>query len=104
LNKIKYPYNINILTQQKALELIENRNQVEEWVGQIKAERKDLADKLYEFPFVVNIYTSDANFLLVKMHDARGIYDFLKEKGIIVRDRSTVFLCNDSLRITIGSP
>lgn len=103
LNKIKYPYNLNILTQQKALELIEIRNQVEEWIEQIKTERKDLADKLYEFPFVANIYPSDANFLLVKMHDARGIYDFLKEKGIIVRDRSTVFLCDDSLRITIGS-
>ena len=104
LNKIKYPYNLNILTQQKALELIENRSQTEEWVKQIKAEREVLKNELLKFPFTVHIFSSDANFLLVKMHDARGIYNFLKEKGIIVRDRSKVFLCDDSLRITIGTP
>ncbi|HZH71019.1 MAG TPA: histidinol-phosphate transaminase [Mariniphaga sp.] len=104
LNKIKYPYNLNILTQQKALELIENRSQTEEWVKQIKAERDVLKNELLKFPFTIHIFPSDANFLLVKMHDARGIYDFLKEKGIIVRDRSKVFLCDDSLRITIGTP
>ena len=104
LNKIKYPYNLNILTQHKALELVEKRNQTEEWVNQIKAEREKIRTQLKEFPFVVHVFPSDANFLLVKMHDARGIYEFLKEKGIIVRDRSKVLLCADSLRITIGTP
>ncbi len=103
LNKIKYPYNLNILTQQKALELIENRDKVEKWVKLLIAEREKMKKLLSDFPFIVKIFPSDANFILVKMHDARGIYEFLKEKGVIVRDRSKVHLCEDSLRITIGS-
>jgi len=103
LNKIKYPYNLNILTQQKALELIKEKDKVEKWIKLIIAERKKMAELFMEFPFVEKIYPSDANFLLIKMNDARGIYDFLVEKGIIVRDRSKVHLCDSSLRITIGS-
>lgn len=103
LNKIKYPYNLNILTQQKALELIKNRDKVEKWVKLLIAEREKMKKLLSDFPFVVKIFPSDANFILVKMHDARGIYEYLKEEGVIVRDRSKVHLCEDSLRITIGS-
>ncbi|MGQ7870615.1 histidinol-phosphate transaminase [Sunxiuqinia sp. sy24] len=103
-NKIKYPYNINILTQQKALELINQESDKNQWVELLIQERTKLAEQLNSFPFVVNVFPSDANFLLVKMHDARGIYDFLVENGIIVRDRSKVALCNESLRITVGSP
>jgi histidinol-phosphate aminotransferase len=103
LNKIKYPYNLNILTQQKALELIENHDRVEKWVKLLIAEREKMKKLLSDFPFVVKIFPSDANFILVKMHDARGIYEYLKEKGVIVRDRSKVYLCEGSLRITIGS-
>ena len=104
LNKIKYPYNINILTQQKAMELLDQENDQKAWVKLLLAERARLADKLKTFPFVVRVFPSDANFLLVKMYDARGIYDFLMENGVIVRDRSRVILCDDSLRITVGSP
>lgn len=103
LNKIKYPYNLNILTQQKALELLEQKDTVNKWVKLLIAERKKMAKLFSEFPFVIKVYPSDANFLLVKMHDAKGIYDYLVEKGIIVRDRSKVHLCENSLRITIGS-
>ncbi len=103
LNKIKYPYNLNILTQQKALELLNQREQVRKWVKLLIAEREKMCKLLSSFPFVVEIYPSDANFILIKMHDARGIYNYLKEKGVIVRDRSKVHLCEDSLRITIGS-
>ncbi len=103
LNKIKYPYNLNTLTQQKALELIDNQKQVEKWTKLLIAEREKIKKLLAKFPFVVKIYPSDANFILVKMHDARGIYEYLKEKGIIVRDRSKITLCEESLRITIGS-
>jgi histidinol-phosphate aminotransferase len=103
LNKIKYPYNLNILTQQKALELIENHDKVKKWVKLLIAEREKMKTLISEFPFVIKIFPSDANFILVKMHDARGIYEYLKEKGVIVRDRSKVHLCDDSLRITIGS-
>ncbi len=103
LNRIKYPYNLNILTQQKALELLNNTESMSNWVELILKERGKVIEKLQEFPFVVKIYPSDANFILVKMHDARGIYEYLVENGIIVRDRSKVYLCEDSLRITIGT-
>ena len=103
LNKIKYPYNINILTQQKALELIKKEEEKNEWVKTLITERDKIAEQLIDLPFVQKVYASEANFILVQMHDARGIYEFLVENGIIVRDRSKVVLCNDSLRITIGS-
>jgi len=103
-NKIKYPYNINILTQQKALELIDSEGEKNEWVKIILDERAKMIRKLFKLPFVQVIYPSDANFILVKMNDARGIYEYLTEQKIIVRDRSKVTLCENSLRITIGSP
>ena len=103
-NKVKYPYNINILTQQKALELLDNLQEKEEWVNTILDERAKMIRKLFKLPFVQVIYPSDANFILVKMNDARGIYEYLTEQKIIVRDRSKVTLCENSLRITIGSP
>jgi histidinol-phosphate aminotransferase len=103
-NKIKYPYNINILTQQKALELLVKAPEKEEWVKIILEERNKMVRKLFKLPFVQVVYPSDANFVLVKMHDARGIYEYLTEQKIIVRDRSKVALCDDCLRITIGSP
>jgi len=62
-----------------------------------------MTELLKEYPFVIRVYPSEANFILVKMHDSRGIYEYLKEQGVIVRDRSKVHLCEDSLRITIGS-
>ncbi len=103
LNKIKYPYNINMLTQQKALELIERENEKNAWVNMLINERQRIAEQLNELSFVQQIFPSDANFLLVKMYDAKGVYDYLVENGIIVRDRSKVVLCEDSLRITIGA-
>jgi histidinol-phosphate aminotransferase len=103
LNKIKYPYNLNVLTQQKALELLEQKGTVEKWIKLLIAEREKMVELLGEFPFVEKVYPSDANFLLIKMHDAKGIYNYLVEAGIIVRDRSKVHLCENSLRITIGS-
>lgn len=103
LNKIKYPYNLNILTQQKALELLDKKVTVQKWVKLLIAEREKMEQLLIQFPFVEIVYPSDANFLLAKMHDAKGIYDFLVDEGIIVRDRSKVHLCEDTLRITIGT-
>ncbi|KAF0238395.1 MAG: histidinol-phosphate [Prolixibacteraceae bacterium] len=103
LNKIKYPYNLNILTQQKALELIDNKEQVDAWIKMLIEERGKMAKYLAKFHFVTKIYPSDANFLLVTMTDARGIYNYLVESGIIVRDRSKIHLCGNSLRITTGT-
>lgn len=102
-NKIKYPYNINILTQKKALDLLEHTNEKEEWVKIIVEERGKMVRKLFKLPFVQVVYPSDANFVLVKMHDAHGIYEHLTDQKIIVRDRSKITLCEDCLRITIGS-
>lgn len=103
LNKIKYPYNLNSLTQQKAMELLDKKVTMQKWVKLLIAERKKMEELIADFPFVQKVYPSDANFILVKMHDARGIYTYLVEEGIIVRDRSNVYLCDDTLRITIGT-
>ncbi|MFA9389203.1 MAG: histidinol-phosphate transaminase [Prolixibacteraceae bacterium] len=103
LNKIKYPYNINALTQQRALEALGNDEQKNQWVETIIAERAKLNEQLLRFPFVTKIYPSDANFLLVKMEGAREKFEYLMNEGVIVRDRSKVTLCEGSLRITVGS-
>ena len=102
-NKIKYPYNINILTQQKAIEQIKQEQKKNEWVSILLEEKQKMVDMLTTFPNLVKVYPSDANFLLVKMKDARSVYNKLVEEGVIVRDRSKVALCNDCLRITIGT-
>jgi histidinol-phosphate aminotransferase len=103
LNLIKYPYNLNILTQQKALELIELENEKDEWVDTIIKEREKIEKELQTLPFVENVFPSDSNFLLVKTHDPKGIYNYLSEEQIIVRDRSGVSLCEGCLRISIGN-
>lgn len=103
LNKIKYPYNLNILTQSKALELLQDQTAVESWVETILEERARLAEALSGISYVEKVWPSDANFLLVRMKEARKVYEFLVAKGIIVRDRSKVMLCENSLRITVGS-
>lgn len=103
LNKIKYPYNINMLTQQKALELLGNTVEKDQWVNTLLQERKILAEKLEEIPYVRKVWPSDANFILVTMNNARKTYEYLVDQGIIVRDRSRILLCDESLRITVGS-
>lgn len=104
LNKIKYPYNINALSQKRAMEALERENEKEEWVKTIISERKKLEEELKAFPFVQKIFPSDANFILVKMEQAREKFEYLMNEGVIVRDRSKVKLCEGSLRITVGSP
>jgi histidinol-phosphate aminotransferase len=104
MNKVKYPYNINTASQQLALEALENISTVNEWIQITVQQRESLKEDLLKLPFTETVYPSDANFLLVKMKEARKIYEFLSGKGIIVRDRSKVILCDDCLRITIGTP
>ena len=105
LSRIKYPYNLNILTQKTAIELIgKNRESVSKWIEQLLSEREKMAAYLKTLPFVKHVYPSDANFLLVKTDDPKRIYKYLTNKMIIVRDRSSVALCEGCLRITIGSP
>ncbi|TWW00866.1 histidinol-phosphate transaminase [Chitinophaga pinensis] len=104
LNKVKPPYNINQAAQDLVLEALDNINQVNEWIRETVIERDKLAAGLIGLPQVLEVYPSDANFLLAKTTDAKGIYNYLVEKGIIVRDRSKVELCNGCLRITVGTP
>lgn len=104
LDKIKPPYNINSLTQQKAMDAIDDREGILEWARILVSEREKLEKALEDFPFVQKVYPSQANFLLVKLTDARACYQFLLNKGIIVRDRSSTALCGHCLRISIGSP
>lgn len=103
-NNVKYPYNVNILTQQHALGVLANVAEKEAHVAEILAQRDVLRNMLSALPCVKEIYPSDANFLLVKVTDANGIYKYLQEKGIIVRNRNRVTLCANCLRITVGTP
>jgi len=103
LSRIKYPYNLSILTQQKGLELLLDEKQKTDWVAIILKEREKMIENLKKYPFVVKVYPTDANFVLVKTHDPRGIYQYLVDEKIIVRDRSSIFLCEGCLRISIGS-
>ncbi|MDR1407110.1 MAG: histidinol-phosphate transaminase [Tannerella sp.] len=103
-NRVKYPYNLNLLTQNFVNEHIENESRKNEWVAALLAQRAWLASQLAAIPRVLKIYPSDANFLLVKMHDANGIYQYLVDRGIIVRNRNTVSQCEGCLRITVGLP
>lgn len=103
-NKVKPPYNINEASQQLALEALQNVGQINDWIRQTVQEREKLITELGQLEIVQKIYPSDANFILVKTTDARGIYTHLVENGIIVRDRSKIELCEGSLRITIGTP
>jgi histidinol-phosphate aminotransferase len=104
MNKVKPPYNINEASQQLALQALQNVDQVNAWIRETLAQRDRLVLGLKGFGFVVDIYPSDANFILVKTTDPKGIYNFLVSRGIIVRDRSKVDLCEGSLRITVGTP
>ncbi|QEM11079.1 histidinol-phosphate transaminase [Mucilaginibacter rubeus] len=104
MNKVKPPYNVNESSQQLALAALANVGQVNEWIKETLAQRDRLVLKLKDLEFVLDIYPSDANFILVKTTDANGIYDYLVKQGIIVRNRSKVELCEGCLRITVGTP
>ncbi len=103
LNKVKPPYNIGQATQELALKALEEVGQVNGMIGLLVDMRKALSAVFQTMPTVIKVYPSDANFFLVKISDAKNIYDFLLTKGIVVRDRSNVTLCDDCLRITIGT-
>ncbi len=102
MNMVKYPYNINRATVEHVERLI--AEPVAEQVTLIKRERDRLAALIAGMPFVDRVFPSDANFLLVKVDDADGLYNYLIEHGIIVRNRSRVALCDGCLRITVGTP
>lgn len=102
-NKVKYPYNINLLTQEKAMDALKHRYDVNDWVKLLLQERANTMNAVQQLPFCKEVYPSDANFFLARMTDATAIYNYLINKGIVVRNRTNVQLCNNCLRITIGS-
>lgn len=102
-NKVKYPYNINTLTQEQAKEVLKEPYTVEKWVKIILLERDQMIDAFKLLPSCRKVYPTDANFFLAKFDNAQAVYDYLKAKGIIVRNRTSVSLCADCLRITIGN-
>lgn len=103
LNMIKAPYNLSGLTQRTVLEALENKEAMGEMVSEILESKIELKELLGELSFVKKIHPSDANFFLVEVDNANGYYQQLIEKKVIVRDRSNVVLCNDCLRITVGT-
>ena len=103
-NKVKYPYNLNLLTQEAVLKQVENVEQKNKWVETLLKERIGMINHLQALPMVKHIYPTDANFVLVKVEDANKAYQYLVEKGIIVRNRNSVTLCQGCLRITVGTP
>ena len=103
MNKVKPPYNINQATQDLVLKALEEVGQVNDMIKELVAMREALKEVFERMPTVETVYPSDANFLLVKIEQARKVYEFLLTKGIVLRDRSNVQLCEDCLRITIGT-
>lgn len=103
MNKVKPPYNINQASQDLALKALEEVGMVNDMIREIVTQRGVLEAELAKLPIVQKIYPSDANFLLVRVTDAKGIYNYLLGKGVVVRDRSSVTLCEGCLRITIGT-
>lgn len=103
-NKVKPPYNINEASQLLALEAFQSHKQVNSWILKTVEERNNLATLLSSYSFVKKVYPSDANFLLIKVTDANTLYQYLSENKIVVRNRSKEILCENCLRITVGTP
>lgn len=103
LSKIKYPYNVNELTQKQALEMLSRYSDIEAWIKTLKEARKDLEAEFAKLPCTVKMFPSDSNFFLARVKDAVKIYNYLVGEGIIVRSRHTVSLCGNCLRVTVGT-
>lgn len=103
LSKIKYPYNVNQLTQKQAVEMLHRYYEIERWVKTLKEERENLKAEFAALPCTVKMFPSHANFFLARVTDAVKIYNYLVGKGIIVRNRNSVSLCGNCLRVTVGT-
>jgi histidinol-phosphate aminotransferase len=103
MNKVKPPYNVNELTQRAAYNALQNGAKTQTLIAEILSEREKLAEILRGLDWVEKVFPSDANFLLVRIPDANGMYDFLLTQGVVVRNRANVALCEGCLRITVGT-
>ncbi|KAA6339148.1 Histidinol-phosphate aminotransferase [termite gut metagenome] len=101
--KIKYPYNVNVLTQRQGIEMLHKYGEIEQWIQTLKEEKGYLMKDFAELPCVEKVYPSDANFFLARVTDAGKIYHYLTDTGIIVRNRHSISLCGNCLRITVGT-
>ena len=104
LNAIKPPYNVNLLSQEKALEVLNNESGFQERLATILSERDKMEKDLDELSIIEHRFPSDANFILVRVPNAKALYDALLVKGIIIRNRSKEYLCGECLRLTVGTP
>lgn len=102
-NKVKYPYNVNLLTQRQALEALKDPFEVDKWVRMLLVERGRMIEAFKLLPFCQKVYPTEANFFLVKVDDAQATYDYLVDNGIIVRNRTRIQLCHNCLRVTVGT-
>lgn len=102
-NKVKPPYNVNVLTEEYALNQLQDLTIFKQDIASILMEREDLKTQLATLSCVEKIYPSAANFLLIKVDEANRVYQFLVDQGIIIRNRSAVLLCANCLRITVGT-
>ena len=102
-NKVKYPYNVNMLTQEQAMKRLKDTQPVEQWINILLQERGRTMEAFGELPICEKRYPTDANFFLAKVKNAQKTYDYLVDKGIIVRNRTRISLCNNCLRVTIGT-
>jgi len=103
LLKVKYPYNVNILSLEKALESLNDAKRTSDYVQKIIKDREALKTACEEFGFIEKVYPSDANFILVKVKNALKLYNYLLKRGVVIRNRSNVHLCEGCLRITVGT-
>ena len=104
LNRIKPPYNVNELTQQKASQILMDKSLVPEQVATILDEREKMSSALMAIPYIDKVFPTDANFILVRVDDALKRYNQLIDRGIVVRNRSSLPRCENTLRLTVGTP
>jgi histidinol-phosphate aminotransferase len=104
MNAVKPPYNVSSIAQRAVIDATSNRTQVEAWIRQTLEQRGRLVAEMADLPFVRKIFPTDANFVLVSMEDPKAVYSYLLNSKIVVRDRSSVRLCEGCLRITVGTP
>lgn len=102
-NKVKYPYNVSLLAQKAISQMLDKKYEVEKWINILLMERERMIESFKLLPTCIKVYPTDANFFLAKMTDANLIYRYLMQNGIIVRNRTNITLCNECLRVTVGS-
>jgi histidinol-phosphate aminotransferase len=102
-NKVKYPYNVNLLTQEQAMKILSDPYEVDRWIQLITNERSRMIEAFQSLSICEKVYPTDANFFLAKVTNAQSIYEYLVKQGVIVRNRTRVQLCKDCLRITVGN-